>query len=155
MPLVIFFVPDPAKGVAEMARVVQAGGLITAYGWDMAGGGFPYHAVRAELEDMGVRAPEEPSRDASRPEVQLALWNAAGLADIEPHVFTAERSYPDFDNYWTTVLTGPATSSILRTMEADQLADLRGRLKKRLPPDSKGRITCSARANAIRGRVPA
>src|SRR5512133_75775 len=28
MPLVIFFVPDPAKGVAEMARVVCRGGIV-------------------------------------------------------------------------------------------------------------------------------
>ena len=28
MPLVIFFVPDPAKGVAEMARVVCSGGTV-------------------------------------------------------------------------------------------------------------------------------
>src|SRR5207302_4560772 len=45
MPLVIFFVPDPAKGVAEMARVVVPGGLVTAYSWDMFGGGFPYDAL--------------------------------------------------------------------------------------------------------------
>src|SRR3954468_16199653 len=35
MPLVIFFVPDPAVGVAEMARVVSRGGVVAAYGWDM------------------------------------------------------------------------------------------------------------------------
>jgi ubiquinone/menaquinone biosynthesis C-methylase UbiE len=37
MPLVIFFVPDPVKGVAEMARVVCPGGSVTAYAWDMFG----------------------------------------------------------------------------------------------------------------------
>ena len=31
MPLVIFFVPEPARGVAEMARVVRPGGLVAAY----------------------------------------------------------------------------------------------------------------------------
>ena len=41
MALVIFFVPDPAKGVAEMVRVVSPGGTVAAYAWDMAGGGFP------------------------------------------------------------------------------------------------------------------
>jgi ubiquinone/menaquinone biosynthesis C-methylase UbiE len=30
MPLVIFFVPDPTKGVAEMARVVRPGGTVAA-----------------------------------------------------------------------------------------------------------------------------
>ncbi len=44
MPLVIFFVPEPAKGVAEMARVVCPGGLVAAYAWNMFGG-FPYESV--------------------------------------------------------------------------------------------------------------
>ena len=42
MALVIFFVPDPAKGVAEMARVVRPGGLVAAYAWDVLGGGFSF-----------------------------------------------------------------------------------------------------------------
>src|SRR6185437_11932195 len=41
MALVLFFVPDPAKGVSEMVRVVRPGGIIAAYAWDMLGGGFP------------------------------------------------------------------------------------------------------------------
>ena len=56
MGLVIFFVPDPAKGVAEMVRVVRPGGTIAAYAWDILGGGFPL-----ERRDAGDRA------DASRP----------------------------------------------------------------------------------------
>jgi ubiquinone/menaquinone biosynthesis C-methylase UbiE len=44
MALVLFFVPDPAKGVAEMVRVVRPGGTITAYLWDLPGGGFPHGA---------------------------------------------------------------------------------------------------------------
>src|SRR6185369_2343703 len=34
MALVIFFVPEPAKGVAEMRRVVAPGGMVAAYAWD-------------------------------------------------------------------------------------------------------------------------
>jgi ubiquinone/menaquinone biosynthesis C-methylase UbiE len=39
MALVISFVPDPAKAVAEMARTVRPGGWIATYMWDGAGGG--------------------------------------------------------------------------------------------------------------------
>jgi len=70
MPLVVFFVPEPAKGVAEMARVVGPGGIVAAYAWDMAGGGFPYAALLTELRAMGVDVltsmppVESPSRPA-------------------------------------------------------------------------------------------
>src|SRR5258706_12875872 len=35
MALVIFFVPEPARGVAEMVRVVSPGGIVAAYPWDI------------------------------------------------------------------------------------------------------------------------
>jgi hypothetical protein len=65
-----------------------------------------------------------------------------------------ERSYADFDDYWTTVLGGPSTSAALRALHADDIAQLQQRLRRRLPPDSGGRITFAAHANAIQGRVP-
>ena len=79
MPLVIFFVPDPAKGVAEMARVVRRGGIAAAYGWDLEGGGFPYAALQEEMRAMALPVPMPPSPDASRIEVLRDLWNGAGL----------------------------------------------------------------------------
>ena len=39
MALVISFVPDPVKAVAEMARVVRPGGMVATYMWDIPGGG--------------------------------------------------------------------------------------------------------------------
>lgn len=40
MALVLVFVPDPARGVSEMVRVVVPGGTVMTYMWDMLGGGF-------------------------------------------------------------------------------------------------------------------
>ena len=152
MPLVIFFVPDPAKGVAEMARVTAPGGWVTAYGWDMIGGGFPYSLVRDELCDMGLVTPEPPSRDASRPEVMQELWRSAGLVGIQSRTFTVTRTFVDFDDYWTTVLGGPSTSAALRSMQPAGLAELQQRLRAKLPTDAAGRIAYGATANAIKGR---
>src|SRR6516225_992274 len=47
MALVIYFTPEPIKGVVEMARVVRPGGTVAAYAWDMLGGGFPLELVIA------------------------------------------------------------------------------------------------------------
>jgi hypothetical protein len=41
------------------------------------------------------------------------------------------------------------------TMASENLALLQARMRARLPADATGRITYSARANAMKGRVPA
>jgi SAM-dependent methyltransferase len=154
MPLVIFFVPDPAKGVAEMARVVCPGGLITAYAWDMFGGGFPYEALQVEMRGMGVTVAVPPSPDASRIDAMRDLWTSAGLDAAETREITVQRTFADFDDYWTTILGGPSVSPKLAAMASEDLALLKARMRARLPTDATGRITYSARANAVKGRVP-
>ena len=154
MPLVIFFVPDPAKGVAEMARVVCPGGTVTAYAWDMLGGGFPYAALQTEMRALGAEVRTPPSPDASRKEAMRDLWTGAGLDAIDTHDFTVQRTFIDFDDYWTTILKGPSVGSGLNAMTPDDLALLKTRMRAHLPTDSAGHITCSARANAVKGRVP-
>jgi SAM-dependent methyltransferase len=152
MPLVIFFVPDPAKGVAEMARVVRKGGSVTAYAWDMPGGGFPYDALQAEMRAMGAAVGSPPSPDASRIDVMRSLWTGAGLEAVETREIAVQRTFADFDDYWTTILGGPSVGRGLAAMTPDQLALLKTRMRARLPADSAGHLTCRARANAIKGR---
>ena len=65
MALVIFFVPEPAKGVAEMARVVRPSGIVATYAWDMLGGGFPLEPIRREMNALGLTLPAAPRSDAS------------------------------------------------------------------------------------------
>jgi SAM-dependent methyltransferase len=153
MPLVIFFVPDPAKGVAEMARVVCPGGLVTAYAWDMVGGGFPYGTLQAEMRAMGVAVPAAPSPEASRADMMRELWTGAGLKSIETREIDVQRTFADFDDYWTTVFGGPSVGRQLKAMGAGELARLKERMHAHLPADAAGRITYSARANAVKGRV--
>src|SRR3954463_12261251 len=54
MALVIFFVPDPARSVAEMARVVRPGGSVSTYAWDILGGGFPYEMLQDEMSKLAA-----------------------------------------------------------------------------------------------------
>ena len=154
MPLVIVFVPDPAKGVAEMARVVCPGGAVSAYVWDMLGGGFPYEALLVEMRELGVAVPVPPSPDASRIDVMRDLWNGAGLASVETREIAVQRTFADFADYWTTILGGPSVGPQLAAMASADLALLKARMRALLPVDPTGRITYSARANAVKGRVP-
>jgi SAM-dependent methyltransferase len=153
MPLVIFFVPDPAKGVAEMERVVCPGGVVAAYGWDMLGGGFPYDPLWVEMRAMGVDVPLPPSPDAARMDAMRELWRGAGLGEIETREIIVQRTFADFDEYWRAVLGGPSTGRGLAAMAEKDAAILQARMRQRLPADASGRITCGARANAVKGRV--
>ena len=73
-----FFVPEPAKGVAEMARVVRPGGAVAAYAWDMLGGGFPMTPILSEVRALGKETVGPPSAEASRMESLRELWGNAG-----------------------------------------------------------------------------
>jgi SAM-dependent methyltransferase len=154
MPLVIFFVPDPPKGVAEMARVVAPEGIVTAYAWDMPGGGFPYEALHAEMRGMGIAVPMPPNPDASRLDALRGLWTGAGLIGIETREIAVQRTFADFDDYWTTIRGGPSVGAKLAAMAPGDIAILKARMGARLPEDGAGRITFGARAHAIKGRVP-
>ncbi len=153
MPLVIFFVPEPAKGVAEMARVVAPGGLVTAYAWDMPGGGFPYAALQAEIAAMGIVMPTAPSVEASRLEVMQSLWQDTGLMEVETTVITVQREFADFDAYWDIVQSGPSVKTTRAGLTPEVAARLKERMREILMTDSSGKVTVTARANAVQGRV--
>jgi SAM-dependent methyltransferase len=154
MPLVLFFVPEPTRGVAEMARVVSGGGLVTAYSWDMLGGGFPYATLQAEMRALGVTPLLPPSPEASRINTMRELWEGAGLEAVETREITVERTFADLDDYWTTIQGGPSVGSKLAAMPPGDVEKLKARLRSLLPADASGRIKYRARANAIKGRVP-
>lgn len=153
MPLVIFFVPDPAKGVAEMVRVVQPGGMVAAYAWDMPGGGFPYFPLQQVLREQGQVLPSPPSPHASRLDVMQSLWQDAGLVGVETCEIMVQRTYADFDDYWTTVQGGPSVRATLAAMAPAQVVALQEALRARLTVAADGSVTCSARANAVKGTV--
>ena len=154
MALVLFFVPEPAKGVAEMVRVVKPGGTVAAYAWDMFGGGFPLEPVQSVLRAMGKNPVLPPSPEASREEVMRALWIDAGLQDVETRAFTVERSFPSFDDFWETSLNGASFKAMQAKMTPEELADLKAKVRANLPDGADGKIAYTSRANAVKGRLP-
>lgn len=154
MALVIFFVPEPARGVAEMARVVRPGGFVAAYAWDVMGGGLPFQPIIAEMNAMGMSPPRPPQSEASRMNALRALWQGAGLAEIETREIVVSRNFVDFEDFWTTNMLA-LIGQVIAALPAADAEQLKARVRARLPAEASGRISCTSRANAIKGRVPA
>ncbi len=151
MPLVVFFVPDPFKGVSEMARVVAPGGTVAAYGWDLTGGGFPYELVKQGLASLGRKVPEPPSPDAAEMERLRAFWTRAGLDGIQTRKIPVERTFAGVEDFWAIVRKGPVASSVLSGMTPAEVAELKKRVAPKLVPDAQGRVVCRGWAHAVRG----
>jgi SAM-dependent methyltransferase len=154
MALVIFFVPEPAKGVAEMARVVRPGGTVAAYAWDMSGGGFPLEPILSEIRVLGRKNLGPPRPEASRVEVMAELWSSAGLEDVETRTISVERTFADFDEFWATSTLSGSIKPTLAAMAAGDVETMKSRLRAKLRADAAGCITYRSFANAVKGRVP-
>jgi ubiquinone/menaquinone biosynthesis C-methylase UbiE len=155
MALVIVFVPDPAKGVAEMVRVVGPGGIVATYVWDMLDGGFPLAPILQEMRAMGLSPPGPPRTEACRQDALRALWTGAGLEAVEVRDITVSRTFADFEEFWTINSKSGSIGTLIAAMTPEDAAALKERVRKRLPSDASGRLTYSALANAVKGRVPA
>ena len=153
MALVIFFVTDPAQGVAEMTRVVRPGGLVTAYAWDVFGGGIPYEPIQAELRSMKIEYPLPPSAEASRMEILQNLWVDAGLRSVETRIITVERTFDSFESFWSLAFLSPALQPVFENLDASALDRLKSTTQTRLTADANGQITYTAHANAIKGLI--
>jgi SAM-dependent methyltransferase len=155
MALVITFVPDPAKGVAEMKRVVRPGGTVAAYMWDIPGGGIPLAPLLAAMQSLGVPT-NSPNPEISRLESLRALWQQARLHEVDARVIRIPVVFPDFDDLWnsTTLDTGPA-GRVLRSQPPEVLEKVRARLRELAPAGADGRIVREAFVNAVKGRVAA
>jgi ubiquinone/menaquinone biosynthesis C-methylase UbiE len=155
MALVIFFVPEPAKGLAEMMRVVAPGGLVTAYAWDLLEGGFPFGPIVEEFRAAGFDPPLPPSAPIARMSALRELWQSAGLEAVETREIKVERRFADFEDFWTSSTAGSGSiRPMLAKMAPGDLERLKEAVKARLSIDSAGRITGYGRANAVKGRVP-
>ncbi|MBS0559170.1 MAG: methyltransferase domain-containing protein [Proteobacteria bacterium] len=154
MALVIFFVPEPAKGLAEMVRVTRPGGIVCAYAWNLLDGGSPFDPLRQEAMAMGQKVAQAPSMEASGAEALTALWTAAGLRDVATHPIEVRRTYADFDEWWDTTSKAASFPRLLAKLSPAQIEELRARMRARLPADAEGRITYPAHATAVRGTVP-
>ena len=153
MALVLFFVPEPRRGVAEMLRVTRPGASISAYAWDIHNGGFPPEPIKAQLQKMGVELPLPPSSDISKMAQLRSLWTEFQLSDIETEVIKVSRRFNNFDDFWSITTNSASIKVALSNLPTNLLADLREAVQNELPSNADGSITYTAFANAIKGNA--
>jgi SAM-dependent methyltransferase len=153
--LVLNFLPDPARGVAEMRRVARPGGVVAGYVWDYAG---EMQLMRrfwdaaAELDEAVTELDEGRRMAGCDPAALLALFGGAGLSDVETRAIDVPTVFADFDDYWSPFEggQGPAPGYCV-TLPVERRAALRERLRETLPAAADGSISLTARAWAVRG----
>ena len=153
--LVINFVPDMARAAAELARVIRPGGTAAAYVWDYAG---EMQMMRRFWDAAIALNPAALDKDEGRrfpicrPDPLKALFDGAGLSDVEVRAIDVSTVFKNFDDYWTPFLGGQAPApGYCMSLSEDQRAALRDRIRSTLPFREDGSIHLIARAWAVRG----
>jgi len=153
--LVINFIPDRPRAIAEMYRVGHPGGVVAGYVWDFAAGRSPNFPIRLGLSQIGAKPPSVPGTEDSRLEALSSLLKGGGLKDIATRTIDVTMSFPDFNEFWRTQTpsyspTGKVIAALLETDREKLIESVRASL----PAGPDGSIAYSARANAIMARVP-
>lgn len=104
--LVLHFIPDAARAVAEMRRVVRPGGTVTAAVWDNYGG---QTFTRMLWDIAGVLDPSlvRPYfRPLNGPDEMAAVWRDLGFKDVEQISLLTRMEFSCFDDYWAPFASG-------------------------------------------------
>jgi ubiquinone/menaquinone biosynthesis C-methylase UbiE len=108
--LVLHFVPEAEKAIAEMRRVVRPGGVVAAAVWDHIGG---MPGMRMMVDT--VAALSESGRQLRalycfkpmmQPGEMERAFVAQGLADVTQTELMIRMDYRNFDDYWAPIAAG-------------------------------------------------
>ena len=153
MALVLFFLPDPVLGMAEMKRVVKSEGTLAAYVWDIPGEGLPIDPIHAEFRKRGINYPLPPSSDVSNIDKLEKLWTEEGIQSIECKQIKVSRSFKNFEEFWNINASVQAVTTVLDELSPQTVTEIRSNIERELGYDSNGSVTVHGHANAIRGIV--
>ena len=153
--LVLNFIPQPERAVAEMTRVTRSGGVVAVYVWDYAD---RMQMIRHFFDAAAALDPNAVELDEGRrfpichPDALSQLFESAGLHNVEVRPIEVPTVFRDFDDYWSPFLggQGPAPGYAMSLSDERRLA-LRERIRAELPMAADGSIPLVARAWAVRG----
>ena len=153
--LVINFIPDPARALAEKRRVARPGGLVAGYVWDFAAERSPSWPLRLGMRQCGVDVPGVPGARNSSLDALASLFERAGCEGVVTTLIDVTVSFADFDQFWQaqTPSYSPIANTIALMTENERLRLIEA-VRTGLPDYPDGRIEYSARANAIKANIP-
>jgi ubiquinone/menaquinone biosynthesis C-methylase UbiE len=152
--LVINFIPDRLMALAEMRRVLRAGGTVAGYVWDFAAELSPGWPLRQAMREVGVDAPYVPGTQDTTTGALHRLFQLAKFECIETKIIDVTQSFTSFEEYWKAQSSsyGP-TTKIINAMDGAARARLTEVARTILPLGENGKIQYRARANAIKAVV--
>lgn len=155
--LVINFIPDRAKAMAEMNRVLRPGGTVAAYLWDrdLYNDYSPHAPMENALRSIGAEVLKPPATPESTPDGARATLQRAGFSDIAATALAVRQTFRDFEDYWNVqnLPLAPIAKSIAK-LNDNQRAALHEAMRAKMPVSPDGSIGYSCRALAFRARKP-
>ncbi|WP_331376671.1 class I SAM-dependent methyltransferase [Sinorhizobium chiapasense] len=108
--LVLHFVPEADKAVAEMRRVVRPGGVVAAAVWDHLGGMPGMRMMVDTVAALGEGGRQLRERYCFQPMMQPGEMKRTfveqGLVDVSETQLMIRMDYQNFDDYWAPIAAG-------------------------------------------------
>jgi SAM-dependent methyltransferase len=148
--LVVHFMADPVRGIAEMARVTAPGGVVALDVWDYGGGRGPADALWDAARSLDAEVRDESRLAGVRAGHLRELMTEAGVVAITESELAVRVEHTGFDDWWQpfTLGVGPA-GAYVASLDAPARRRLRERCRELLPD---GAFATTAVAWAASGR---
>jgi ubiquinone/menaquinone biosynthesis C-methylase UbiE len=158
--LLLHFVPQTDRAVAEMRRVARPHSTVAAAVWDARGG---YVANRILFDTAAMLDPTANERRArnytrpmTRPGELATAWRKAGFENVQEGTLTIRMEFASFSDYWAPYVgkEGPAAEYV-STLSADQQQKLKDAVERAyLDGEQDGIRSYAATAWVVRGTTP-
>jgi ubiquinone/menaquinone biosynthesis C-methylase UbiE len=149
--LVVHFMTDPVRGLAEMKRVTGPGGWVGATVWDLAGSRAPMAPLWAAVAEVAPEHPDESDYQGGSRDSLVGILQAAALRDVEAVELAVTVTHPSFEEWWEPYLHGVGPSGeAVAALAPDRRARLEETLRRNL---GDGPFDLTAVAYAARGRA--
>jgi SAM-dependent methyltransferase len=159
--LVLHFVPQAERAIAEMKRVARPGAVVAAAVWDARGGFVAnrlFFDTAAALDPKaGERRARNYTRPMTRPGELASAWRAAGLLEVSEAMLSIRMEFASFEDYWAPYegKDGPGAEYIA-TLSSSERTKLRAAVRLAyIDGEADGPRSYGALAWAVKGITPA